>query len=59
MYEDGLYWTHSTFGPSVQAAWRKVEIKDGIVRVIDPDHSQHGFSQPNFFDVNTMVGKAD
>ncbi|EPL60750.1 hypothetical protein B382_19445 [Stutzerimonas stutzeri B1SMN1] len=59
VYEDGLYWTHSTFGPSVRAAWRKVEIKNGAVRVIEADQSKHWFDQPFFFDVNTMVGKAD
>lgn len=59
LYEDGVYWTHSTFGPSVRAAWRKTEIKNGVVRVIEPDHSQYGFDQPFFFAVNTMVGKAD
>lgn len=60
MYRDGLYWTHSTFDPSVKnVGWRKIEIKDGFVRVIEPDHSQHAFNQPFFFDVNTMVGPAD
>lgn len=61
-YEDGLYWTHPKYGPSVQGAWRKVEIKDGFVRVVDavaPQSSEHTFSQYSFFDVNTMVGKAD
>lgn len=57
IYEDGLYWTHPTFGPSRRAAWRKVEIKNGVVRVIDPNHSEYGFNQPSFFDVNTMVCK--
>ncbi|KJS27880.1 MAG: hypothetical protein VR76_08465 [Pseudomonas sp. BRH_c35] len=58
-YEDGFYWTHSTFGPSVKAAWRKIEIKNGFVRVIEPERSPHEFDQPFFFEVNTMVGKAD
>lgn len=59
MHPDGLYWTHSTYGPSAKAVWRKTEIKDGFVRVIEPDHSQHAFNQPFFFAVNTMVGPAD
>lgn len=59
MYEDGQYWTHSTFGPSVKAAWRRVEILGGLVRVIETERSPHEFSQASFFEVNTMVGKAD
>ena len=59
MYEDGHYWTHSTFGPSVKAAWRKVEILSGLVRVIEAERSPHQFGQLSFFAVNTMVGKAD
>tara|TARA_R100001377_G_C3193503_1_gene111580 strand:- start:1999 stop:2187 length:189 start_codon:yes stop_codon:yes gene_type:complete len=58
-YEDGFYWTHSTFGPSVRAAWRKVEIRNGAVGVIEADQPEHWFDQPFFFAVNTMVGKAD
>lgn len=61
-YEDGLYWTHPKHGPSGQGAWRKVEIKNGVVRVVDavtPQSSEYTFSQYSFFDVNTMVGKAD
>lgn len=58
LYADGHYWTHSTFGPSVQAAWRKVEIKDSFVRVIEPV-SEHRFSQLSFFAVNTMVGNVE
>ncbi|HHP5493829.1 TPA: hypothetical protein ACSCYS_004236 [Aeromonas veronii] len=67
-YADGLYWTHPKYGPSVQAAWRKVEIKNGVVRILNAEPAKsaedtlfdyHTFSQYSFFDVNTMVGKAD
>lgn len=41
------------------SAWRKVEIRNGAVGVIEADQPEHWFDQPFFFAVNTMVGKAD
>lgn len=55
-YEDGLYWSHSTFGPSHKAAHRQIEIINGYVRVVG---SEHLFRQDFFFDVNTMVGPVE
>lgn len=57
-YEDGMYWTRPTYGPTTEEAWRKINIKNGVVRVVEPSHPDHEFTQHSFFDVNIMVGQA-
>lgn len=64
-YPDGLYWTHPTYGPSSRAAWRKTKIDNGFVEVPNTETGEfvndamHRFTQPFFFEVNTMVGKVE
>ncbi len=64
-YPDGLYWTHPTHGPSCRAAWRKTKIDNGFVEVPNTETGEfvsdamNRFTQPFFFEVNTMVGKVE